>query len=217
MTTETTPIDLEKLTTQAAELRGAMVDALSKAEDNTVRKLGNELAQINRQILDIESGAQSDARTEFMGVMHDALTEFEVGGQTLRVQFAHNEDGQQEINIAYTPTPDTIASIKAIIAGIDRPSTATRWTYSWEKGDDDKLYPSFDFGKGTRKPTSTTSNGDGTRSLGWRKDGSETSLGSAFNACATAAQKIEEKGKSTGSQKYSFKVQVVGKAGYTKK
>ncbi len=207
----TTTIDIPKLQAQANELRGAMVEALNTADDAKVRKLGNELATVNKQILDGEAGAQGDARTEYMGTMHDALSAFETDGMTLTVRFGINDEGQQDIVVVYTPGNDLIDLIKDSIAGIERPSTATKWTY----GRDEEGHPSFDFGRGTRKASTATTTG--MWSTGWVKDGTEASLGDAFDACATDAQKKEHDDKTTGSQKYSFKVGVVGKAGYTKK
>ena len=127
MTTETTTgPDLAKLTTQANELRGAMVEALGKADDNTVRKLGNELAQVNKQILGIEVTSQGDARDEYRDAMHDALNLFELDGLTLTVKF-NSEDGVA--SIVFQPVAETIDTIKAAVANIERPSSAVRWTY----------------------------------------------------------------------------------------
>lgn len=209
MTTTTT--DLATLTKQATELRGAMMEALGKAEDNTVRRLGNELAQVNRQILEAESEVQGDARTEYMGYAHDALNAFEVDGQTLTVRFAVNDEGQESLAIVFEPTEGTIESIKAAIASIERPSTAVRWTY----GRDEEGHQSFDFGRAARKTPTTQP--DVTRSTGWKSPtGHDISLGDAFNACATPAEKAERDGKATGSQKYAVQIRVVKANSYTK-
>ncbi len=206
-----TTVDTSKLTAQANELRNAMMEALGASDDAKVRKLGNELANVNKQILDGEVGTQSDARTEYMGSMHDALNAFEVDGQTLTVRFSIDDEGKETLGVAFEPIADTIELIKVAIASIDRPSTATKWTY----GRDDEGHQSFDFGRGTRKIATTQPNG--TRSTGWKsKDGTDISLGDAFDACATAVEKKERDDKTTGSQKYSVQVRVVKTGGYTK-
>lgn len=210
MTTETTTQDLAKLTTQANELRGAMIEALGKSDDNAARKLGNELAQVNKQILEIEVSAQGDERTAYMDAMHDALNTFELDGLTLTVKF-NAEDGVS--SVIYTPIASTIDAIKTSVAGITRPTSAKAWTY----GRDESGHQSFDFG-GTPRKTSTPSNGNGTRTVGWTtKNGADTTLGKAFDECATAEDKATLATLNGGSATNAYKVQTITKAGYTKK
>lgn len=202
--------DLAKLTKQANELRGAMVDALGKADDAKVRKLGNELAQVNKSILDREVTAQSGERDTFRDSMYDALNEFELDGLMLTVKF-NDEDGVA--SIAFVPTDDTINLIKAAVAAVARPTSATKWVYAWSKGDDGQMHQDFDFGKGAIR-TGT----NGSRTVGWTTPtGSDTTLGVAFDACATKAEKDKLGTLSGGSATNAHKVLVVTKAGYIKK
>lgn len=203
-------VDTSKLQVEANELRDKMMESLASRKDSEVRKLGNELAAINKQIMDAEAVEQSDARIEYMGFMHDALNEFEVDGQTLTVRFTVNEDDQETLNIALEPTPETIDLIKVAIAGIERPSSATKWIY----GRDEKGEQSFDFARGSRK--APAGDGNGTRTFGWSKDGVSISLGDAFDACATAEEMAEKDSKDTGSRKYAVQTRVAKAAGYTK-
>ena len=206
--------DITKLEAQAQELRGAMVEALGAADDAKVRKLGNELAQINKQVIDAQAETQKDARTDYMASMHDGLVTFERDGLTLTVKYAVNDEGQEVISAVYNVTGDMMDAIKATIAGIDRPSSANKWEY----GRDEKGEHSFDFGRGPRKASTGTGGGNGSHNTGWlSKEGSDISLGDAFDACATAAQKKELESKTTGSQQYALKVKVVKEAGYSKK
>ena len=181
MTTETNTTDLEKLTTQANELRGAMVEALGLAEDNTVRKLGNDLAQVNRQILDIEVTSQGSARDTYRDAIYDAVNEFEMDGLMLSVRFNSN-DGVA--NIVFTPTDNTISAIKAAVASIERPSSAAKWAYTWSEGEDGQA---------------------------------DTTLGDAFNTCATVEEKAKLGTLKGGSATNAYKVIVVTNAGYSKK
>ena len=204
-----TTTDITKLTAQAQELRQGMREALDKANDVAVRKLSNELAAVNKQILDGQAEAQVDARTEYMGNMHDALSAFEVPGMTLTVTSMVN-DGKTANSVIFTPTYDTIEAITSVIAAIDRPSTAVKWTFSR----DEMGEPSFDFGKGPRKPGISS---NGTRSVGWTTpDGTAITLGDAFNVCATKAQKFELDSKEGGSATNAFKTKTVTAAGYKK-
>lgn len=215
MTTETTTTntqDLEKLTTQANELRGAMVTALGKAEDNKVRQLGNELAQVNRQILDIEVKSQGSDRDAYRDSIHDALNLFEFEEVTLTVKF-NAEDGVA--SIAFEPTKATISAIKAAVASIARPSSAIRWTY----GRDEQGYQAFDFGSAQKRTSATTGTGsaNGTRTVGWTSpSGADITLGDAFDACATAEEKAKLGNLKGGSATNAHKVLVVTKAGYKK-
>jgi len=204
--------DIQKLETSATELRTAMMEALSDpAKDSQVRKLGNELAAVNKQILDAQGEIQADARIEYMAAMHDALVEFEIPGTTLSVKYSINDEGQEAVSVAYQVLGATMDSVKATIASITRPSTATKWEY----GRDEKGEHTFDFGRGPRKSTQTSSTG--THNTGWiTPDGAPITLGDAFDACATLAQKAELATKETGSQGYSFKVRVVKASKYTK-
>ena len=186
-----------------------MRDALDTADDGKVRKLSNELAAINRQILDGQAEAQVDARTEYMGKVHDVLSAYEVEGLVLTVTSVVN-DGKINTSIIFTPSPGTIEDITGSINGITRPSTATKFVYGRDEMDE----PSFDFGKGPRK---ASSNGNGTRSVGWiDSNGTAITLGDAFDACATPDQIKELAGKSGGSATNAFKVKTVTAAGYKK-
>ena len=201
-TTEEPAVDAGKLTTQANELRGAMIEALGVSNDSKVRKLGNELEQVNKQILDLEAKAQVGERQAYMELMHDALNEFEVDGMTLTVKF--NADVGVS-SVVFTPTDAAYDTITAAVAGITRPSSATKWEY----GRDDEGHQSFDFGTG-----------NSTRSMGWAKNGNDITLGDAFDAVATAAEKAANAkltGKENASKSYALKVKVVTAAGYTKK
>jgi|TARA_Y100000310_G_scaffold328215_1_gene396004 hypothetical protein len=206
----TTATDIQKLETQAHELRTAMVEALGAADDSKVRKLGNELAAVNRQLIEAQGEIQADARMAYMETMHDALVVFEREGLTLTVKYAVNDEGQETRSAVYHVTGALMDQINATIANIDRPSTATKWEY----GRDENGQHSFDFGKGARR---VSTGGNGTHNTGWAtKDGTAITLGDAFDACATAAQRAELASKDTGSQQYTLKVKVVKAAGYVK-
>lgn len=213
MTTTTEPaIDVGKLHTQANELRGAMVEALGKAEDAKVRKLSNELTTINKQILDAEVNTQGDARQAFLESMHDALNGYEIAGLELTVNF-NAEDGVS--SVVYALSGALFDKIKATVATIERPSSAVKWSYGWADAEDGKRHQAFDFGK-PGKSRSTGSNG--ARSVGWlTKEGNDTTLGSAYDACATNAQKRALAALKGGSATNAHKVKVVTDAGYTKK
>lgn len=208
-TTNTDPVDIGTLQARAAELRTAMGEALTAMDDNKVRKLSNELAAVNKSILDLEATAQLGDRNDFMEAMHDALNAYEVDGLTLTVRFSQADDGKVSTNVVFTATDDVLDAIKGTIANITRPSSVKSWTY----GRDDQGQQSFDFGKGPRKSTGT----NGTRTMGWSKDGQDISLGDAFDACATAKEKSEYQTLDTGSKQHAFKSKVVTAAGYTKK
>ena len=60
-----TIVDTSKLEAQATELRTAMMAALTSADDAKVRKLGNELATINKQLLDARGEAEAGARQDY--------------------------------------------------------------------------------------------------------------------------------------------------------
>lgn len=206
-----TATDIQKLETQATELRTAMVDALGMADDSKVRKLGNELAAVNRHLIEAQGEIQADARMAYMETMHDALVGFERDGLTLTVKYAINDEGQETRSAVYHVTGALMDKINATIANITRPSTATKWEY----GRDENGEHSFDFGRGARKPV-TPGNG-GTHNTGWQtKTGDAITLGDAFDACASAAQRAELASKNTGSQQYTLKVKVVKAAGYVK-
>mgnify|MGYP004448955767 FL=1 len=212
-TTEETTMDLGKLQTQAHELRSAMVEALGIADDGKVRKLSNELASVNKQILDIEVNAQGDARATFLEAMHDTLNEFEIGGMELTVKFdAHNG----VTSIAYGLTGAMFDKIKAAVALVERPSSATKWVYTWEDGDDGSRHQSFEFGKAGTKRSPGSSNG--TRTVGWlSKDGTEMSLGDAYELVATDKNKADLAKLTGGSATHAHKSKVVSAAGFTKK
>jgi hypothetical protein len=200
-TTEIT--DIGKLQAQAAELRGAASQALADADDAKGRRLFNELAAVNKQILDAEAIGQLDARNDYMSTMSEALFAFEQLGFTFAVKFDAIND---TLAVVYTPTDATITGIKAVIAKIDRPSSATKWSYDAENG--------FDFGRGARRPSS---NGDGTRTVGWTgPNGDQIALGDAFDACATKEQVAELAKKSGGSATNAYKSKIVKDAGYSK-
>jgi hypothetical protein len=206
---EISTANLEKLQAQANELRGAMIKALGDADDNTSRKLGNELVAVNRSILDIEVQAQGSERDAYRDAMHDALNTLEVDGFTLTVKY-NAEDGVS--SIAFAPTAVTIDAIKAAVATITRPSSAKQWVY----GRDESGYQSFDFSNTKRAPSN--GNGDGTRTVGWvTPSGSDISLGKAFDACATPENLTAIAELVGGSKTNAYKVQTITKAGYTKK
>ena len=207
MVTDTTTLDLGKLTNQANELRGAMVEALGQADDSKVRKLGNELATVNRQIIDLEATTQTDARDNYRDIMHDTLNAFELDGLTLTVKFDAEGDGP---SIVFRPTDATILAIGDAVKAITRPSSATKRTY----GRDEEGYQSFDFGKGAKR---TGSANGGPRTVGWTTpDGRAIALGDAFAICATEAQKTELGKLSGGSATNAFKVKTITAAGYKK-
>ena len=207
----TTATDIQKLETQAGELRTAMMAALGATEDTKVRRLSNELAAVNKQLIEAQGEIQADARQAYMDTMHDALVGFERDGLTLTVRSAIDDEGTFTRSAVYTVTGTLMDQINATIDSIERPSTAVKWTY----GRDEQGEHSFDFGRGSRKPTGT-GNG-GTHNTGWAtKNGAAITLGDAFDACATSAQRAELAGKDTNSQQYTLKVKVVKAAGYTK-
>ena len=211
-TTSSPTHDLAKLTTQANELRVAMVEALGKVDDSAVRKLGNELAAINKLVLDIEATSQGDARTAYMEACHDALNEFELDGLELTVKY----DEAHVSSAVFTLQGATFDAIKAAIDAIEKPSSVTKWSYGWETGDDGKRHQSFDFGKGPRN--STPSNANGTRTVGWvDKDGTDTTLGAAFDKHATAADKAHLATLTGGSATNAYKVKTITAAGCSKK
>ena len=208
MTTPTTtdkPMDTAKLTAQAVELRKGMAAAIDKTDDVSLGKLGRELAAINKQITEAEDVGQVDARNDYMGLMHDALSKLEIKGLTLTVKFDATND---TLAVVYTPTDATIGNVKGIVAGIDRPSSATKWHYYT----DDQGQPQFEFPSGrTRSPSA-----NGTRTEGWTKDGQSIALGDAFEAVATPAEKTEYATKEGGSAQHAFKSKIVKAAGYSK-
>ena len=206
MTTATQP--LEKLHAERDELRQGMGMALEAADDDKLRKLGNELAQVNRRILDQEAEAQVDARTQYTESMHYAISALEMPGLTLSVKF---DAVNNTLAVVYTPTDEAIAKVKALIAGIDRPSTASKWAYFT----DEQGEIQFEFAKAGRKPASNGTNG--TRSVGWTTpDGTPIGLGDAFDACATKEQKTKLGTLSGGSATNAFKVKTVSDNGYKK-
>lgn len=208
MTTNVSP--LEKLHEERDELRDGMRKALDAANDDGLRKIGNELAQVNRRILDLEAESQVDARNAYTESMHDALNALEVPGLTLSVKFDAAND---TLAVVYTPTDEAIAKVKATIVGIDRPSTASKWAYFT----DEQGQIQFEFGKSGRKPSSNGSGGNGTRSVGWTDaNGASITLGNAFDACATKEQKTKLGTLSGGSATNAFKVKTVSDNGYKK-
>jgi len=214
MTTEATTQDLGKLTTQADELRGAMMTALGKADDNTVRKLGNELAQVNRQILEVETKSQGTDRDTYRDSVYDALNLFETDGLMLSVRFSADNGID---SIAFLPTEDTISAIKAAVAEITRPSSAIRWAYTWSLGEDGKMHQEFDFGGTARRTPNTSPDTNGTRMVGWTSpDGASITLGNAFDACASDDDKAKLGTLTGGSATNAHKVRIVTAAGYKK-
>ena len=202
--------DVAKLTTQANELRGAMVEALGKADDSTVRKLGNELAAVNKSILDLEVTSQGNERQVYMEAMHDTLNEFEKDGLTLTVKFA--VDGGVS-SVVFAPTDAIMTAIKAAVAGITRPSSAVKWQY----GRDEEGHQAFDFGGTTRRMPATGTSANGQRNVGWTApNGNTVSLGDAFDAIATATEKTELGTKSGGSATHAYKSKVITAGGYKK-
>jgi hypothetical protein len=218
MATETlapTP-DLAKLETQANELRGAMVTALGldpanpqTPDDDKARKLGNDLTAVKKQILDVEITAQGSSRDLFRDAMHDALNAFELPGLTLTVKYDVNDVAI----IVYTPTPSTIDGIKAAVADIERPSSATKWTY----GRDEEGFQSFEFANAGPKRSANSTNGSTTSKPGWiAPNGTPITLSDAFKACATAEQLAEYATRTTSNSQYAFKNKVAREAGYKK-
>lgn len=204
--------DIAKLETEATALRTKMIEALTAGDDSTTRKLSTELATVNKSITNGQAEAQADSRTAFMADAHDALNGFEIDGMTLAVNFSISTEGAQQYSIVYTPTDARIADIKAAIDVLDRPTTATRWAY----GRDEEGHQSFDFG-GKAKRASTGTNGNGTRTTGWTKDGNEVALGDAFDAIATAKDKSDLAAlNGDGSKQYALKTKVVKAGGYAK-
>lgn len=207
----TTTIDIAKLQTSAGQLRAAMMKALEDMDDGTTRKLANELAAVNKNILDIEATSQGDARTAYMNSMHDALGLFEYSGLELTVKY----DAEGGVNIIYRPTNDTIEFIKSAIGAIPRPSSATRWAYEWVDGQNGQRGQQFEFAKRASTPAST--NGGTTPSTkGWlTPDGNEITLSDAFKSCATPAELAQLTGLAS-SAAYTLKVKVAKAAGYKK-
>lgn len=198
-------VSLDKLNSQVTELRAAMIAALTAGEDSKARKLGNELAAINKDILDYEANAQVADRTAYTTTQDDAISPFEVAGFNLAVNFETGDDGDKWI-IAYTPSGDLIQQIKAAATKAKRPSSVTKYKYYT----DEKGARQFDLGKSSSR--------NGTRTAGWlNKDGETVQLGVAFDAVATAAQKRDMNAMDTASKQNAFKVTTVGNAGYTKK
>lgn len=211
----TTQIDISTLTQQANELRGAMNTAMGfnpelpqMPDDAKVRRLGNELAGITKQIADLEVSAQAAPRQLFQDTMHDNLNAFEMPGLTLTVKV---ED--KAISAVYTLTGETLDAIKAVIAGVDTPSSVVKWTY----GRDDEGFQSFDLGSNgrTKRTGNTTSTGE--RSVGWlAPDGTTVQQGDAFKACATEAEMAEHDALDKGSKQYTYKSKILRAAGYGK-
>lgn len=205
----TTVTSLDKLHTERDELRQGMGKALEAADDDKLRKLGNELAQVNRRILDQEAEAQVDARTVYTESMHDAISALEMPGLTLSVKF---DAINNTLAVVYTPTDEAIAKVKAAIAGIERPSTASKWAYFT----DEQGQVQFEFSTTKRKPSNNTG-GNGTRSVGWTDaNGASITLGDAFDACATKEQRTKLDMLSGGSATNAFKVKTVSDNGYKK-
>lgn len=205
MTTQTEQPTLDKLQSQVIELRAAQRTALDASDDGKVRKLGNELAVVNKEILDFEANAQVKDRTAYTTTQHDAINAFEMPNLILTVGYESTDDGDKW-SIVYVPSDSFIASIKKAAMEATRPSSITKWKYYT----DEKGAIQFDLGK---------SNGrTGTRIAGWNdKDGNTVQLGVAFDTIATAAQKKEMNAMDTASKQNAFKATTVTANGYTKK
>lgn len=200
------------LTGQASELRGAMIEALSTADDAKMRKLALELAGVNKQIGDIELSTQGDARNLYRDAAHDALDAFEVPGMTLSVKY---KDGAV-LSAQYMMLGETFDAIKAAVDAIDKPSSVVSWAY----GRDEEGYQSFDWGSASRstRTGTTTPTSNGERTVGWTSpSGTDIALGDAFDTVATATEKAEYATKVGGSAQYAYKSKVVKASGYSKK
>ena len=205
-----TIIDTAKLTAQATELRAKMVQALGEANDSQVRKLGNELATVNKQLLDARSESESGARDTFRLDMIEALEGAGFPGLALTIRYSLNDEGQENLNIVFTPTKKIIAEIKECIGLVSRPSTANRWTYTQDEAG---LYDVEVLGR--KAPTAKPANGSGTPNRGWvGPDGIKVTLSEAFTSVATEAEKATLDGK-TNTQQWSIKNKVVKAGGFS--
>lgn len=198
---------LDKLQSMAIELRAKMATELTAMNDSKVRKLGNELAAVNKDILDFEATAQVADRTKYTSAQDEAISAFEIDGFTLTVNWQISvDDGSINTSIVYTPTDVLIQSIKTAMGKATWPTSVTKWKYYT----DDKGARQFDLGKSSGR--------NGTRTAGWLdKDGNTVQLGVAFDAVATSAQKKEMTAMDTASKQNAFKATTVTAGGYSKK
>ena len=208
-----TIIDTAKLTAQAQELRAKMIQALGESNDSQVRKLGNELAAVNKQLLDARSESESGARDTFRLDMIEALEGAGFSGLALTIRYSLTDEGQENLNIVFTPTEKTIAEIKECISMVSRPSTANRWTYTQDEAG---LYDVEVLGrKAPAAKPAKPANGSGTPNRGWvGPDGIKVTLSEAFTSVATETEKATLDGK-TNTQQWSIKNKVVKAAGFS--
>lgn len=201
----TNQLTLEKLQAQVIEMRARQRIALDASDDSKVRKLSNELAKVNAEILDFEANAQVKDRTAYTAAMDEAISKFEVPGLALTVSFETGDDGDKW-TIAYMVSDQIIKSIKDAALLVTRPSSVTKYKYYT----DEKGARQFDLGKSSGR--------NGTRVAGWNdKDGNTVQLGVAFDTIATSAQKKEMAAMDTASKQNAFKATTVTANGYTKK